>query len=456
MKICILNGSPKGDRSVTMQYVKYVMKKFPGHEYHIENISDRIKKIERDEEEFRGIAASAAAADLVIWAFPLYYLLVPAQYKRFIELIHERDAGKAFSGKYAAVITTSIHFFDQTAHQYMHAVCDDLGMKFAGSYSAEMNDLLREPERRRLESFATLVFRTAEKGAPVQKVYAPLVWPQLTYTPGPAPAPVASGNKQILILTDSDKPDSNLGRMIERIRGTFADRAELIRLQDIDIKGGCLGCIQCGYDNTCIYTDGYRKFFEEKVLPADIIILAGTITDRYLSSAWKQFFDRSFYRGHVPSMKGKQVGFLIAGPLQQIQPLRETFTAWAENGGANTRFVTDEATDSGELDALLDQLATGLIQGADEHYVPPPTFYSIGGHKIFRDGIWGRMRIAFQADYRYYCEHGRFDFPQNDYRVRLFNAVIVPLTRMTGFRKKALGDIRNRMIQPFAKILADT
>jgi len=438
-----------------MQYARYIMKKFPEHEYHIENIAAGIKKIEREPEVFQEIVRSVAGADAVIWAFPLYYLLVPSQYKRFIELIHERDAGAAFRGKYAAVLTTSIHFFDQTAHQYMHAVCDDLGMRFGGLFSAEMSDLLRETERRRLESFARLFFRAAEERAPVQRIYAPLVWPQLAYTPGPVTAPVTAGQKKILILTDSDNPESNLGRMIERIRGTFSGSVELIRLQDTDIRGGCLGCIQCGYDNTCIYTDGYRAFFEEKVLPADIIILAGTVTDRYLSSAWKQFFDRSFFRGHIPSVERKQLGFVIAGPLQQLQPLRETLTAWAENGKANARFVTDEATDSGELDALLDRFAAELVRCADEHYIPPPTFYSTGGHKIFRDAIWGRMRIAFQADYRYYRENGEFDFPQKEYGIRLFNALIVPLTIFTCFRKKVIGDLRNRMVQPFEKILTD-
>jgi multimeric flavodoxin WrbA len=52
----------------------------------------------------------------VLWAFPLYYLLVASQYKRFIELIFENNSTAAFKGKYAAVLTTSINFYDHTAH----------------------------------------------------------------------------------------------------------------------------------------------------------------------------------------------------------------------------------------------------------------------------------------------------------------------------------------------------
>jgi hypothetical protein len=35
MKIVVLNGSPKGEYSVTLQYVHYIQKKFPGHEWKI-------------------------------------------------------------------------------------------------------------------------------------------------------------------------------------------------------------------------------------------------------------------------------------------------------------------------------------------------------------------------------------------------------------------------------------
>ena len=141
MKIVIVNGSPKGDISVTMQYVAYIRKKFPEHEYEMFNGAHEIKKIEKDTASWDRIIAAIRSADLVLWAFPLYYLLVCSQYKRFIELIAERNATDVFAGKYTASLSTSIHFFDQTAHAYIHAVSDDLGMKYLGGYSAEMHDL---------------------------------------------------------------------------------------------------------------------------------------------------------------------------------------------------------------------------------------------------------------------------------------------------------------------------
>ena len=92
MKITVLNGSPKGLTSITMQYVHYIQKTFPEHELKIHNISERIKKIEKNSRIFQDILDEISDSDGILWASPVYYLLVPANYKRFIELISEKNA----------------------------------------------------------------------------------------------------------------------------------------------------------------------------------------------------------------------------------------------------------------------------------------------------------------------------------------------------------------------------
>ena len=455
MKIVILNGSPKGDISVTMQYVAYIRKKFPDHSYEILNVAQDIRKIEKDTAAWNTVLDSVRSADLVLWAFPLYFLLVCSQYKRFIELIFERKAQYAFAGRYAASLSTSIHFFDQTAHAYVHAVSDDLGMKYLGFYSAEMRDLLKEPEQNRLEKFASLLITAVKEKIPVQREHAPLVWPSWAYTPGREGESIETGGKKVVILTDADENSANCAKMTGRLMQAFTGRAELINLHDLNIRGGCLGCCQCSFDNTCIYTDGYRDFYTKKLGSADIILMAGTVHDRYLSSTWKQFFDRSFFKGHTPGLKGKQIGFVIAGPLRQLPHLREALSAWADNGECRALFVTDEDGSSEILDALLDGTATRLMQGSNAGYIPPHTFYAVGGHKIFRDAIYGNMRFPFLADYRYYRHNGLFDFPRMDIRTRVFSAVMILLLKIPGFRKKMLSDMKPHMIQPFGKILSD-
>ena len=89
MKITVLNGSPKGNTSITLQLINYIQKKIPGHEYKILNIAQKIKKISKDIEVFDEIIDIVKSSDGVIWSFPLYVMNVCSQYQRFIELIFE-------------------------------------------------------------------------------------------------------------------------------------------------------------------------------------------------------------------------------------------------------------------------------------------------------------------------------------------------------------------------------
>jgi multimeric flavodoxin WrbA len=456
MKIAVLNGSPKGDISVTMQYVKFIQKKFLKHELKILNISHGIKRIEKDENAFREIIEEVKASDGVLWAFPLYYLLVPSQYKRFIELISEKGVEESFKNKYTAVLTTSIHFFDHAAHNYMHAICDDLDMKYVDYFSADMDDLLKEKERKRLLLFVRSFFEAIEGNMATSKSYAALAFDNFTYIPGNGVGRIDTGNKKILIITDSIDNHTNLGRMIERFRNSFSGGTELVYLNELDIKGGCLGCVHCSFDNICVYQDGFSDFFNTRLKNADILVYGGAIKDRYLSSRWKMFFDREFFRGHTPTLTGKQVGFIISGPLKQIPNLRQVLEAQVQSGEANlVDFITDEYGDSAYIDALLEGLAGRLVWCANHNYIKPDTFLSVGGRKLFRDDIWGRLRFVFQADHRFYKSHGFYDFPQKDYKTRAFNLLMMLFTKIPAVRKGFHKKIKEQMVKPYKKILED-
>lgn len=318
MKIIVLNGSPKGDVSVTMQCVHFIRKKFMQHELKILNISQRINKIEKGEKAFQEIIDEIKTSDGVLWAFPLYFLLVPSQYKRFIELISEKKAEDAFKNRYTAVLTTSIHVFDHAAHNYINAICDDLDMKYVGGFSADMDDLLKEKERERLILFAESFFEAIENKISTPKSYKLVTYSNFEYIPGNVKDKIDIGDKKVTIITDSEDNRTNLGRMIEQFKNSLVTDVEVINLNTLDIKGGCQGCCQCGLDNICAYQDKdeYIEFYNTKVKAADVLIFAGTIKDRYLSSRWKMFFDRSFFNGHSPSLIGKQIGFIISGPYK--------------------------------------------------------------------------------------------------------------------------------------------
>lgn len=458
MNIAVLNGSPKGDVSVTMQYVHFLQQRFPETEFRIFDVALKIKKLENDDRALQEVIANVADADAVLWAFPLYFLLVCSQYKRFIELIFEKNAVSAFHGKPAACLTTSINFFDYTAHNYIHAVSDDLGMNYFGSYSAEMNDLLKTKERRRLKTFGELFLKAIREKTPAIRSYKPLVAPEIVFDTE-AIRPVDAAGKKVLILADDLAANSNLRKMVERLQKTFSPAAELVQLKDVDIKGGCLGCIKCGFNNVCVYEgkDGYIDFFNHKIKPADIVFLAGAIHDRYLSSLWKCFFDRSFFNGHTPFLKDKQIGFVISGPFGQIHNLREIFDATTKFQLAGLAgFVSDDTGGNPEINAALQTLAVQAAEQSRLGYIQPPTFYQVAGAKLFRDVIYGRLRPVFQADHRYYKEHGMYNFPQKYYKWRMINSTLVFLTKIPAFRREFFKRIKKEMIKPTAGALKKT
>ena len=470
MKITVLAGSPKGERSFTLQYVAYIKKKFPEHELKVLQVASGIRAIEENEILFRETVEEVRSSDCILWAFPVYCMLVPYGYKRFIELVRERGAKEAFEGRYAASLSTSIHFFDHTAHNYIHGISEDLGMKYVGSFSAGMMDLLEEEKREKLLFFAQEFFGAAERKASISRTYALLEARDFEYVPGELRGELVTEvvrkagteGKKIIVLSDAgvgEGQEMNLRRMVRRFRNRFSSGVEIINLHDIYIKGPCIGCLQCGYDNSCIYEgkDGFIEFYNEKLKTADILVFAGTIKDRYLSSRWKLFFDRSFFNTHIPSFSGKQIGFIISGPLIQTPDLREILQGYAEMQEANLAgIVTDEFGDSEQIDSLLDEFGGKLVRYSKEEYVQPQTFLSVAGVKLFRDTVWGKLRPIFMADHRYYKKHGRYDFPQHDLKGRLSNAVLCPLMKIPAFRKKVQEQMKKGGVPPeFKKVLEE-
>lgn len=456
MKITVLAGSPKGQAGVTMQYVRFLQQRLPGHDVEVCQISQSIKKIETDPHAFEEVIDAVASSDAVLWAFPVYYFLVPSQYKRFIELIGERKAQGAFQGKFAAVLTTSIHFFDHTAHEYMRAVCDDLGMSFAGAFSAEMYDLTREEPRQRFRDFIAALEETVRRGLPVPRMFPALGTVEFEYRPGPVDQPVDPGGKRVVILHDAGPKQANLRGMILRLKDSFGGRAEVLDLNEVDIRAGCQGCLRCGQANECCFTekDGYVEFFNGKVANADIVILAGSIVDRYLSSRWKLFFDRAFFNTHIPRMEGKQLAAVISGRLGALENLRHILQGCADVQRAHlVDFVTDETADSGLLDARLSALAERLVWFSNRDYVPPPTFLGVAGRKLFRDEVYSRLRPVFQADHRYYKKHGWYDFPQKQIGLRMLNPVLSLLFRVPSLRRAFDNRVNTEMVRPLERVV---
>jgi hypothetical protein len=310
-------------------------------------------------------------------------------------------------------------------------------MKYVDGYSAGMYDLLKEKERERLLLFFGGFVHAVETGLATPGRFSPVVQDRREYDPGQPSTKVDTFGNKVIIVTDAENPNGNLAKMVARLQGSFQGTVSVINLHQINIRGGCLGCCQCGIDNVCVYKDADDVCeVYGKLMAADVLVLAGTIQDRYLSSRWKLFLDRGFFNNHVPVFAGKQMGYLISGPLAQLANLRQILEAYVGGEGANlVGIVTDECGDSQELDRLLDGFAGRLIDCAVAGYIRPANFLVVGGRKLFRDEIWTGLRFVFRADHRYYKRHGLYDFPRRSLKTRITEAIFTPLLLIPAFRR---------------------
>ncbi|MEA1987359.1 MAG: NAD(P)H-dependent oxidoreductase [Candidatus Marinimicrobia bacterium] len=456
-KILILNGSPKGKQSVTLYYAKFVEKKFPNYEYEILNISRDIKRIENNEKLFNEIIDKVKKADLILWAIPVYVFLIPAQMKLFIELVIEKNLQDTFKNKYSALIMTSIHFYDNTATNYMRAICEDFGMQFIDYFSASMRSIFKKKWQNQLMLFAKNIFYTIENNLSVTKYYLPIHHNAIEYSPHKVKNRISTNGKKVLIITDSQDRESNLSKMTKQFQANFNENIEEMNIHNLKISGGCLGCIQCAYDNTCIYenSDEYNDFFENKVKKADILIFASTIKDRYFSARWKMFYDRSFYNNHAPQFIGKQIIYIVSGPLNQLPDIRQIFDAWTQiHRGNLVDFISDEYDNSAKLDKVISETAKKTIRFANQNFKREDNFLGVAGMNLFRDHIRWSLKFPFVADYKAYKKLGIFKSLRTKFKVKVFNSILYYLVKIPKFRDEIYKkQMKKQMVKRIKKLV---
>ncbi len=403
MNILILNGSPAGDDSITLQTVRFFQKLFPGHEWAQLNICPKLKALERDFSEAR---AMLEKAELLLFAYPVYTFLAPAQLHRFLALAKENCAD--LKGKYATQLSTSKHFYDVTAHEYIRLNCADLGLKYLRGLSADMEDLLTEKGRQEARAFFERVLWACGRGLDETLPAAPAA----PFSPEVASLPPQAAHttpKEVVIVADAGPEDEALAAMLARFQRVWPGPSRLVNLRDFAFAGGCLGCFRCAATGECFYKDGFSRLLREEIQSADATVYAFTIRDHSMGWRFKYYDDRQFCNGHRTVTMGKPVGYLVSGPLSGEPGLRMLLEARAQVGGNHLSWIAGNERDTdGEIDRLALELEYDLRTG----YRESPNFFGVGGMKIFRDLIF-TMQGLMREDHRFYKKHGFYrDFPQ--------------------------------------------
>lgn len=423
-----------------MQYIYYAQKLFPQIEFKLINVGQKLNNMKIKEETLEGILEEMVSADGILWCFPVYSFLVPAQLKKFIELLFEYKADDMLIGKVSGVISTSMNFYDYTAFDYMHAIIEDLNMRYVGYFSNNSFDFDKLEKRKTCYTFIKNMLIKIENQSPTPKRFKPINFRNgFVFNPSEIydEQKLDNDRKNIIILTDNTDENSNLGKMINKFRSCFKNEIDIYNLKNIDMKGACISCLTCGYDNQCFYNDGFPDFIRNKFANNDIILYALTLEDRYFTSRYKQFLDRSFFNGHTPILKGVQFCYLLSGSLSQNENLRQIITVISEISGGNlVDVITDEFGESKEINDLIYNMAKNALEYSKSNYIQSPTFKSIGGYKIFRDMIYGLPGTLFQADYRYYKRRKMFDFPKNKISYRIIRLLLKSNQIRRYFKKK--------------------
>jgi len=442
MNILVLNGSPKGEYSITLQTVRYLEKRHPELNFTVLHVGQRIRSLEKD---FTPALDAISKADALLFSYPVYTFIAPYQLHRFIELMKEHNAPVA--GKYATQLSTSKHFYDVTAHRYIQDNVQEMGMKFVRGLSADMDDLLCERGQKEAEAFLRRFLWNMEKN-----FFEPCLLSHANpkRVPVTVPAAETAGKSgDIVVIADVREGDHQLQSMIDRFRAVLPLKTRVVNLQDFPFKGGCLGCFNCATDGKCIYKDGFDTFLRENIQTAQAMIYAFTIRDHSPGSRFKLFNDRQFCNGHRTVTMGMPVGYLISGDYGVETNLQMIVEGRAQ---VDSNILAGIATDQEDSNRAIDELATSLVYALENKPAQPQNFYGIGGMKIFRDLIY-KMRGMMKADHRFYKAHGQYDFPQKDKGTILKMYLVGALLSSPKIKAKMGKQMNEGMIGPYRKIV---
>ena len=441
MEILVLNGSPKGNYSITLQTVNDLQALHPEHNFEILHVGQRIKQLEKD---FTPAVEALKKADILLFSYPVYTFVAPCQLHRFVELL--KASGLDISGKWASQITTSKHFYDFTAHRYIQDNCGDLGLRYVRGLSADMEDLLSEKGRKEASDFFDYLLWSVSENSFEPLSSRPTV-PR--HTPVTVPERSEKRDGGIVIVTDCRPEDTQLQAMIDRFRAVSPRKTRVENIREYPLRGGCLGCFNCAITGKCVYTDGFDDYLRNTIQTAEAIVYAFSISDHSMGARFKMYDDRNFCNGHRTVTIGMSVGYLISGNFSEEVNLQTIVEARAQVG---SNFLAGIATDEESPDAAIDQLARRLEYALGHKYLPPQNFYGVGGMKVFRDLIW-LMQGMMQADHKFYKAHGQYDFPQKQWPTMLKMYAVGLLLSSPKLKAKMGNAMNEGMIMPYKKVL---
>lgn len=449
MKIAVLNGSPKGEHSITFQTVRYLEAVFSEHTWTVYHVGAKVNALPVILEELK---SGLGEAELILFAYPVYTFIAPSQLHRTIAFLKEN--GIDLRGKYMSQITTSKHFYDVTAHRYIEDNALDMGMKILRGLSGDMNDLLTKKGRKEAEDYFRYVMYCVEHGIsepPHRKLKKRQTKPAAFHMSGERRE--HNRNKRVVIVTDYTVGQESLHNMIVEFRRQLPCHSRVVNLRKLNMHGGCLGCFHCASDGKCVYTDKFDTILRKHIQTNDAIVYAFEIRDHSMGALFKMYDDRQFCNGHRTVTMGMPMAYLVSGNYREEPNLQMVIEGRAQVGGNYLSGVVSDEDDDDLVAKQIRELADKLIYAIDHDYQQPKNFYGVGGMKIFRDLIYV-MRGFMKADHKFYKKHGFYkDFPQRQLGMTVGMSAVGVFMSIPALKKEMQGKMTEGMLIPYDKMI---
>lgn len=448
MKITVLNGSPKGTLSVSYHHMLFLEKHFKEATFEYAHIGKRIKTYEGlilDQ-----LVEQMIDSDLIIWLYPVYTFTVPYQMMTFINRLMKHPNKHMLEGKKVTQFSTSKHFYDITAYNYVKEVSISLNMNHLSGMTADMNEMITEKGRYKMIAFFDQLKDSVENHLDFRTTPFPKVSLK-DFDYGALPEPDKEPGK-ILVVYNGQDYSTNVKNMISAFENLCKYEVHRLDISNVKIQGGCLGCLKCAFVGTCVYRDEFEEIYQNKIMDADVLIYASDIENHYIHQDFKLIDDRAFYNGHRVNVQSKASGYLLNGSLLHEPNLKQIIEARAEVG--HMVYLSPVTTYEDDVLIQIKRLCHEVEYFIENRPYPKNSFLEVGGMKVFRDLVY-EMRSMMIDDHVYYKKNKLYDYPKPRRILNFFMTLGVKWIRHPKRFKKISPKLNEYMLARYKKIIEE-
>ncbi len=364
MIVSVLNGSPHGEHSATLQHVRFLASRWLGDEVRVLQVGSEVEEYCQPGEARHRLLDTIAPSNLLLVCFPVYLAMAPAQLMRLLEHLRA-EGGDCLRGKPVALLCTGEGFGMALALRSLRGALETLGCLPVGEWAGEPDSFLRPEGRERLLVYWQELHWAVERGMgqaakgdePSSYVYSPTGSARLGI---PDQVSKTIGRNTVLV-TDCEREHASLRSMINTFKLLYPLTIREVSISSFYGARGCIGCSRCAHSRRCIHSDGFEDLIENHLKPADALVFAAPVAGRLIGSAWKVIFDRLLMTGRWEATRGKPAGWLLSGSLSREGALCDWLQIVGDTQGiALVGMACDEAAEDLQVTDTLLQLAERL------------------------------------------------------------------------------------------------